>query len=342
MPNAENAKIQLEQGQELVAFAAMTDSGDHQTLTPAAADKVFSGKAGKEPVIRPNGIVSGRNLVSVAASGSNDVVDVAAFTAYSQGVLLTVAADTDVALTRAVATDTHCINSITMTSAGAVAVVVGTDGVAFSETRGAAGGPPLIPVDSVELAQVRMASNVAAAITADEIFQVIGQHTERFDFPAFEVENIGAGEVAEVAAERNAHVKLASALPLIHTGPIAKKVYSQYYTQIFADLSKTLDFKAVEKSHSVSSSQYYGGSVASSSESLGQGGFTALLSDGITDALVADKNQTLTVKHFPDRNKSAYSLTQGKIGLSRSWPVADQIQASVTISAENETVEFSS
>lgn len=342
MPNAENAKIQLEQGQELVAFAAMTDSGDHQTFTPSAGDKVFSGKSGKEPVVRPNGIVSGRNLVSVAASGSNDVVDVAAFTAYSQGVLHAVAADADLALTRAVATDTHIINSITMTSAGALAVVAGTDGTAFSETRGAAGGPPLIPVDSVEIAQVRMTSNSAGVVTADELYQVVGQHTERWDFPTFDVENIGSGESASVAAERNAHVKLASALPLIHTGGVAKKVYVQYYTPIFADLSKTLDFKAVEKSHSVSSSQFYGGSVASSSESLGQGGFTALLTDGVTDGLVSDKNQVLTVKHFPDRNKSAYSLTQGKIGLTRSWPVADQIQASVTISAENETVEFSS
>lgn len=342
MPNAENAKIQLEQGQSLVTFAAMTDSGDHRTFTPAAGDKVFSGKAGKAPEVRPNGLVSGNNLVSAAISGTNDKVDVAAFTAYSQGILRAVAAAADQTVLRGATTDTHRINSITMTSAGAVAVVSGTASTAFSETRGAAGGPPLIPADSVEIAQVRLTSVTAGAVTPAEIFQVVGQHTERWDFPAFEVENIGSGEAAAVAAERNAHVKLASALPLIHTGPAAKKVYVQYYTPIFADLSKTLDFKAVEKSHSVSSSQYYGGSVASSSESLGQGGFTALLSDGVTDSLVADKNQVLTVKHFPDRNKSAYSLTQGKIGLSRSWPVADQIQASVTISAENETVEFSS
>jgi len=342
MPNAENAKIQLEQGQELVAFAAMTDSGDHQTFIPTAGDKVFSGKSGKAPDVRPDGIVSGRNLGSVAASGSNDVVDVAAFTAYSGGTLHTVAADTDVSLTRAVATDTHVINSVTMTDQGVIAVVAGTDSTAFSEVRGAAGGPPLIPVGSVELFQVRMTSNVAAAITADEIYQVTGQHSERWDFPAFEVENVGKGEAAEVAAERNAHVKMAAALPVIHTGNVPKQVAVQYYTPIFADLGKTLDFTAVEKSHSVSSSQFYGGSIASSSESLGQGGFTVLLNDGVTDGIVADKNQVLTVKHFPDRNKGAYSLTQGKLGLARSWPVSDQIKASVTISAENETVEFSS
>jgi hypothetical protein len=119
-------------------------------------------------------------------------------------------------------------------------------------------------------------------------------------------------------------------------------VYGQHYTPAFTDLGKTLDFVPVENSQSVSSTQYYNGSIASTSESIGQGSFTALLNDGTTDILVANKDTTLTVKFFPDRNKSPFILTQGVIGLSRSFPVADQNQADVTISAETVSAEFNS
>ena len=229
-----------------------------------------------------------------------------------------------------------------MTSAGAIAVVTGTDGAAFSETRGAAGGPPLVPVDSVELFQVRLNANAAAAIAATEIFQTIGTHTERYDYPVWETSNIGQGSNAATAAARTAHVKMASALPLVHTGPIAKKVYVRYYTPILADISRSLNFVPVETSHSVSSSQYYGGTIASRSSSLGQGGFTALLDDGVADNLVAQKNQVLTFKFFPDRTKAPYVLTQGSLGITRSYPVDNQIQLTATISAELSSAEFTS
>lgn len=337
MPTAKNALVKIEQGRTLVDWSAMTDSGDHQIFT--ADDAVWSLASGYEPEVRPNGIVSGVDLVSPAASGTDDAVDVAAFTAYSQGTLHSVAAQTDVALTRAV-TGPCIINSITMTSDGAIAVVAGTEGASFSETRGAAGGPPEVPADSVEIAQVRLSSTTSAPVAEDEIYQVVGQHTERYDYPVWTVDTTGLGLAATSSAEQAAHVRFASALPTIHAGGNAKGVYIRYYVPIFGEESRTLDFQPAEKTYSVTSSAYYGGSIASSSESLGQAQFTALLSDGVTDFLVRNKGETLTVKFFPDRNKSPYILTQGVIGISRSFPVADQIQATVTVTAEQESAEF--
>lgn len=339
MATSENAKIQIETGQSLTAFAAMTDSGDNKTFTNAAT--VWSGKAGFAPDIRPNGIVSGYNLVTPAANLSNNNVDIAAFTAYSIGVLRSVAAAANQAITRP-ATNVAKISSIQMTSAGAISIVAGTDGASttFSETRGAAGGPPFILVDSVEIAQVRLTSSAAAVITAAEIFQVVGTHTERFDYPGFTSNNIGDGSNASVSAKKNAHVLFDSALPLSHTGSVPKRVYNQYYTPTLSDMQRTLDFTPVENSHSVSSTQYYGGTIATSSKSLGQGSFTALLSDGVTDTLVANKDQILTIKFFPDRNKTPFILTQGTIGLGRTFPVSEQNQAEVTISSEVLSAEF--
>ena len=63
-----------------------------------------------------------------------------------------------------------------MDSSGAYAVVAGTATTAFSETRGASGGPPFIPVGSVEVAQVRFDLITSAPITADEIFAAPGVH----------------------------------------------------------------------------------------------------------------------------------------------------------------------
>ncbi len=338
MPNARNALIQIEQGRTLVDFVALTDSGDHRTFT--SSDRVWSRAKGYEPEIRPNGIVSGVDLVSPAASGADDAVDVAAFTAYSQGTLHSVAAQTDVTLTRA-STQTHIINSITMTSSGTIAVVAGTEGTSFTETRGAAGGPPEIPADSVEIAQVRLSSATSAPVQESEIFQVVGQHTERYDYPVWEVNTVGEGEAAESSATKYAHVRFASALPAIHTGGTPKKVYAKYYVPVFGDEQRTKDFVPAEKNYTVSSSPYYGGAVASSTENLGQAQFTAFLSDGVMDQLVRSKGEVLAVKFFPDRNKTAYILTQGIIGIARSFPVDDQIQATVTITAEVPSAEFS-
>lgn len=337
MGTAALAQLLMEQGTELVDFIAMLNSGDHLIFN--AADPIFSGEAGKEPDVRPNGIVSGKDLLSVAVSGTDNMIDVAAFTAYVGGALKTVAAAPDKTLTRPATT--KLINSVTMDNAGTVVVIAGTEGAAFVETRGAAGGPPEIPVDSVELGQVRLDAVAAAAIVASEIYQVIGQHAERYDFPAFSIDNIGQGEDAEISAQATAHVKFSSALPLSHTGGLAKQIFIRYHEPIFGEISNSASFTAIETSHSVSSEQVYGGSIASPSESLGQGGFKAMVSDGVKDVLVSAKNRIKTFKFLPNKNKTPFVLSQGKLGIVRDWPTDKQINVTATISGERASADFS-
>ena len=339
MATAKNAKIEIETGQSLSgAYAVMTDSGDHQVYT-ITGGTLWSGKSGYTPSIRPNGIVSGRNLVSTHAS--DDFVSVAAFTAYSKGVLRSVNAGS-LEITRATTGANYKVSSITMASGGALAVVAGAEGAALLTTRSTGGGPPLIPVNSVELAQVITSSSTSDAILSTEIFQVVGQHSQRYDYPTWQELNVGLGESATAAAEKYAHVKFDSVLPLIHTGAISKKTFLTYYAPQFTELTRTLAFRPVDQAHTVSSQEYYRGSIGSVSSSIGQGGFTAMLSDGLTDSIVAEKDNTLTVKFYPDENKGAYALTQGRIGLSRTFPYDKQVQAEVTISAERVTAEYAS
>lgn len=320
--SAENALLQYEGGQQAVAMSALTNSGDATTFTSAAS--LWSQRSGFAPVVRPNGLISGGACTGTA---TNNQVAVAALSCNLNGVVTSVASG-NVTITRPAGAVSK-VNSITVNAAGALAVVAGTDGAttAFSETRAAAGGPPLIPVDSIEIGQVRVTSNTAAVITAAQIFAVPGLHVERADGPLFDI-NYGTGSVV-----------FQSALPLIHTGSVPKAVHASYASPIFASVAKATDFVMPETSYSVTSTQIYGGTIGSTSSTLNQGSFTAYLNNGVTDPLVTLKGQTLWFKFFPDRYQSPYTLAQGKLGITRSFPAGDEIQAACTISAAAAGVE---
>jgi hypothetical protein len=322
MATAENAKLQYEAGQNAVAMSALTNSGDETTFTSAAT--LWSGRSGYAPVVRPNGVLTG---FAVTTHATDNTVTIAAGTLNLAGVVTSVSAGS-LAATRP-ATAVSKVVSLTVNSSGALAAVAGTDGstTAFSETRAAAGGPPLIPVGSIEIGQVRYTSNTAGVVAAAEIYQVVGLHRERADFPLYDV-NYGEGSVTFL-----------DALPEIHTGPVPKAVYASYASPIFADIALASDFVPPETSHSVSSTQVYGTTLGATASTLGQGSFTAFLSNGVSDALVTLKNETLWFKFFPDRYASPYILCQGKLGIARTFPAADSLQAACTISASAAATE---
>lgn len=323
--------LRYESGQALQAFEEMTDSGDQTIFNGSFAP--ISNKSGFEPTIAPYGLLTGGVITPDA--GVNDSVDVAALTVLAPGMtgadadgVVSVAADT-VTITRAVSTDTHMINSITIDSTGAVAVVTGTDGTAFSETRGAAGGPPYIPVGSIEIGQVRTTSFTAAVVASSEIFQVVGTHQERSDYPVYELDR----SINELT--------FADVLPAIHTGDLPKKVYIKGYTPIFAPIPEAYDFVPAEQSHSLSSTDTYDGAKGSYSSSLNQSTFSALLKDGSTDAVVQQKNENLWFEYRDDRDKTLPKiLTQGVLGVGRAFPAGGgRRTVSCTITPESESVD---
>lgn len=321
MATAENAKLEYEAGQNAVAMSALTDSGDATVFTSAAT--TWSGRSGYAPVVRPDGLLTGG---AITPSATNDVVNVAALTCNLAGVSTAVAGDA-VTITRPAGNVSKVI-SITVNSSGALAAVAGTDGAsaAFVETRGAAGGPPLIPVGSIEIGQVRVTTSAASVVSAAQIYAVPGLHVERADFPLYDI-NYTEGQVEFLAA-----------LPKIHTGTLPKGVFASYASPIFAEVDSA-EFVPPETSHSVSSTQIYGRTIGATSSTLGQGSFTAYLANGVSDGFVALKNETLWFRFYPDRYQSAYMLAQGKLGISRAFPAGDQIQAACTISASEPAIE---
>jgi len=337
MPNAENAQLQYESGQTPVAMVELTDQGDHLEFLSAA--NLWSRRSGFMPDIKPTGLATG-GLVTPAASVTNDLVDTAALTGYLLGVETAVGAATDETILRATPADTHKISSVCVDSAGAIEIVAGTDDTSFNEVRDSAGGPPLIPVGSFEIAQVRLTVNsgTPGAILASEIFAVPGVHKEMFNFPAW---TIVYGQVASGVLGL-AGVNMVSAVPLIHAGPVGKKVFASYNTPTFAEVMDASEFVPPANTHSVTSKQVYGRTIGSSSASLGQGAFTAELQDGITDAILTMQDADLWFKYKQNRSNNPYILAQGKLGIGTQFPAGDSIAAACTISAMYEAMRVTS
>jgi hypothetical protein len=321
MPTAANARLQIEASSILVANAALTDSGDQIMFT--SPDVMWSKRvdaAGTNfgPTVRPNGVISGGVITT---TGVNDEVQTSAMSVNLNGTVTAVGADSSITITRTPAGDTYQINSITVNNAGAVVAVTGTEGAAFVETRGAAGGPPYIPTDSIEIGQVRTTSDTAAPIAAGEIFQVVGQHLEKATFPLWTVDYA------------NGQIDFVTALPTIHTGDVPKAVWAEYYTPSMVNLQDVNNVVPPEETFSVSSSQNYDRVVNAVSKALSQGSFDALLDDGTSDLVVSLKGQEVWFKFFPDRTKTPNIIWNAFLGIARSFPADDNISVAATMSA---------
>lgn len=323
--------IRYESGQTAYPFEEIVDSGDSTTF--AASFSPVSNVSGFEPVVAPYGLMTGG---AITPHADDNKVAVAALTASMAAVsgadadgTIAVAAGS-VTITRA-ATNVSKVNSITVNSSGALAAVAGVDGAtaAFSEVRGAAGGPPYIPVGSIEIGQVRTTTSAAAAVTAAQIYAVLGLHVERADYPVYAL-NFATGEIT-----------FATALDPIHTADVPKKVYMRGATPLFAPIANTADWVPAEATYSISSTSTYDGPVGSASSSLGQASFTAVMRDGITDGVLAQKGKEIWLEFRPDRDKTVpKQLTQGIFGVSRTFPAGGgNFSAACTVTPRVETVD---
>lgn len=331
MPNASNAQLLYEADQLQVAMTELTDAGDQINFDSAAT--LWSGRAGKAPDVKPNGVKSG-GVITPESSGTNNQVDISECKCYLAGVETTVAAVADQAIARPTVSN-YQKQSITITSAGAIAVVEGTEGSAFSDTRGAAGGPPWIDNDAIEIGQVWYDSQSAAAVLASEIKQVENVSQERYDLPNWEIEYISVSNNVLGYAGIYFH----SALPLIHsedagTNTYGKDVYASYWTPEFIEIVDAYDFNPPANAHSINTQQVYGRTKGSTSTTLNPGGFSVEMKDGVTDNLLKFTDQLIWFKFKPNRLNDPYILAQGYLGVVSAFPAGANINAVCSIAAE--------
>jgi hypothetical protein len=344
-----NQEVSYESTSVAVAFATMTPDSVRTVFT--SATRPWSGNVvtpGVEPyVVAPYGLMTGGEVTPGAVAGN---VAVAAATAMMPGVtghnantgVVNVNADTALTITLNTTEATpYRIDSVTVDNTGTYALVSGAmHASAFTESRGVAGGPPSIPLGSIEVAQIRRNfwhGSVNRAVTAAEIFAVPGTHQERYDFPVWSQDPI------------RGQITFAAALPLIHgatanVAPTAGKlVYARYATPLYAPIPRCRDWVPAETSNSTSSEAYYDNvNIGSFSSSIGQASFTASLSDGITDTLLSKVGANLLFRFKPDKNRAANQVTQGVLAVTRTFGVGAAASGDFTISPSQASVDFPS
>ncbi len=321
---AEDAKLQIEHGSVFHAFEKGVDSGDQKKFTFTGVVKLFSMLKGQAPVVRPEGVRTGLK-VKPAIAGGNDTVDAEAGTAFVGGKDLSISAATDIAITRTPAGDTFQINSIVVDNAGVITAVVGLEGAAFVLTRGAAGGPPFIPVDSIELAQVKTTSDTSAPILATEIDLNV---KERYDIPSFNL-------LPEEAA-----VVMLSALDKSHTASVTKGIWVEWYEPVWNDIPEVTNWKPVDFTAESQKNTTYDGVTTFVRKGIGDGSFEVNLKGEAGEIMTQVINGMRWLRFFPDKFKTDHHIVLGFLTYDRDNPPDDFIKASVTVTGSIAAIEL--
>lgn len=327
-----NSTVEYEANTIQQPFANLTDAGDHKTYTDTR--KPWSSAPGFDAVGAGYGVVTGGAVTPAAALGNNNV-DVAAMTLFAPGMtgadpvtgMVTIAAAADIAATRGT-TNGYRITAVTVTGAGVVTAVAGTEGTAFSDAYGAAGGPPLIPVTSVLIAHLRLTSTTAAKITTSEIDQAVGIAQEQWMSPLPTLDRL------------TGKITFSDALPLSHTGPVTKRVAARVALPQFADLPLARDFEPADATGSQQVEKWYRAVTGGFDAGLSQASFEISLNDGITDAFIkkAADQPTLLFRFKQDKNRAPYVLTLGVPLVKRTFKGGSHPTAKITVAASQASV----
>ena len=221
LPSGTNFLLKVEDGFVAKACEAAADSGNHQLFSSTGTrfslcEKDENG-VDRRPVITPNGVLNGC-FVSPAASGQANAFDLSAGTLLIGGAPVNIAASANNALTRP-ATGLCRAVSITLSTLGVPAVVAGLDGAVFSATRGAAGGPPWIPVGGIELATAALTATAGPLAENDIVFAPEYSHAPEYTLLPY-----------------TASVHFAAPLAAIHTGGLPRAVYVKWSEPVMATM----------------------------------------------------------------------------------------------------------
>ena len=323
---AEDARLQIEQGFVFWDFEKGADSGDQQKFTYSGIVKLFSMLKGQAPVVRPDGARSGLKVIP-AISGTNDLVDVAAGAAFVGGVDLAISASTDLAITRASAGDTFQIHSILIDNAGAITVLAGVQGTAFSTTRGANGGPPYVTVDKIEIAQVKLDSLTGAPVKASEIDENVRQ---RYDIPSFKL------------VPEEVTVEMLSALDKRHTGDTTKGIWVKHYEPVWNDIPEVSNWKPVDFTAESQKNLTYDGVSTFVRKGIGDGSFDVNLKGEAGEIMAQVIGGMRWLRFYPDKFKTDHHIVLGFLTYDRDHPPDDMMKASVTVTGSVAAIEKAS
>lgn len=320
-------KLQMEAGGTLYTYEAMTKQSNtqHYEITTG---RLFSNAEDVNGVdqrytIAIDGLKSGCKI-KPAVSLTNDKIDVEAGVVVIAGVEVTVAADTDITITRG---GSACIKySIMVDSSGVVSAEAGTTYTSLSTVRDADGGPPLVTVGKVEIGQVWYTSLTPAVVAATEIKIVPEQHRELTYYPGW--------FYIPPVTDDDQKIELGVALMINHTGPLSRVVYAEYYNPVFVKMDDVSEVKPPRKTYTPTEENTYDAARKVSNESLGDGSFKILMDERTNSLIKQAEGDVRWFKWYGDKTKDDYVLFQGRVQIVDEYPVKGIMQATITIVTE--------
>jgi hypothetical protein len=290
-----------------------------------------------EPDVRLDGVVSGLILTP---SASVDAVDYSAGKVYIKGVEITVAASTVSSISRPAVDGNVIQNAIVVDENGTVTAVAGVEGTT-SNTRGAAGGPPFLPLDQVLLGYVILAYVAAtggAIITANEVDTA---SKERADIPGYKILYHDGQDERNPNGSNEGCIEFTSALDLIHnslddpTGAsgdaVTRNLYASWRTPVFEEIPDCMDVTKGESLATINTLAY-GDTYEEKATSTPA--WTANFSyywSKVNDIIDVIKNTKRFFKLYPNKDSAQHWLGVCTITANHSIPVADALQGDVTM-----------
>lgn len=337
-----NASVQVELGSISYPMSALTSVSspasdvNKKFLTSA---QYISDLAALQAQVRVDGVISGFALS--AGSGFNEV-DVAAGSLYLKGQIVEVAATSVNNITRPTTIGEVLVTALTINASGTIAATAGTEGET-STVRGAAGGPPFLPVDEVLIGYITAtyfdgSASGEKVLTAGEIDSYTKEYAA---IPSAKV--LFHDEDQEYGC-----VELANVLPMIHAataagpGTAVRNVYASYYEPEFEEVPDAMDFSYTEDVSTYKSKAY---KDASEETAIGTPSWSASFNAYFTtvdDILNLIKNSKRWIKHYPDDDLAPYWTGIAIVKVSRDIPVEDNMSASITLEGSGKLYSKSS
>lgn len=313
-------------------YEELTNSGDNTIFFSGLsfASQKWSNANGSEPDIVIDGVVNGGAVTP--DNTTNDSINIAAALYNLGGVAdKQIVSSAGVVIDRP-ATDTHLRSVVTITAAGAFAVIQGAEGTSFSAVRGDAGGPPYVPVGDIQIAQVSYSSQTPAAVGDAEILQIAGSSMEVPTFPSFDKTGI----------YRSGGIIFNDPLDPIHTGDVVKGVFVQYFTPVMNEVPLGKDLVPPAENVTINSDQRYRATIGTSSKSLTAGTVNVFLDDGHTDPVLGADGDIRWVEFYSNAYKTPHIEGQATIGVGLTYTVESSINADITFGAATKWLQKAS
>jgi len=332
-----DTKIEVEVGTVFYPFNELT------TVSSPVADvgKKFATSAtyisdqeDLQPQVRLDGVITG---FVITPGSSNNQVQVSAGELYLAGVSISVTAVDVDDIIRPLVSGQVRVTALTVDSSGNINKTRGTEG-STSATRGAAGGPPFLPINEILIGYITASyyQGSASGATTITTAEINSESKERSFIPSAKI-IYHDGDSNNYAGENVGVVELGTVLPLIHAAVVAgpgtnrRRVYAQYHDAEFEEIPDSKDYSFNDDIGTVKSKAYQDLAEETSLTTPMWSGAGSNYWEDIDDLLELIKNTKRWVKFYPDKDETAHKSGRAVIKVSKTMPLEDTMSASITL-----------